>query len=543
MPNPYFKIVFSNTFFILSQLVAAGDNGDLPPQDDELHTPPSYRGSLSSQSDNGSTPSIPEHPFDALMNKLRAIELVDRTLDPWKKAILEYKASFQGSETPAFTLIRRQLIGAHLDVRRYILADRAVSALIESASGGTYPSTLAFPFPSFSPHPTTPHTPPQRVDILSLPVSKFHRPIPPSLDPGLLAPPASLSLDSLALPAGGTVVGKLVPTADELFTHLGRFIAGQEEALQSLSFLAHRFLCNKLLVDKSKPVAGRPSHCILTGPTGCGKSETLKRLGEFVNAPIMHLNARSLTDEGFKGHNFSEAVAAFCKANQNPRSAIVAIDEVDKLGITTEESIKNFGKSIQHVLLAPLDGHAVSLKDKTFTPVNWWFIGTGAFSGLKGRHDAKGGRGTTARTHKDIISYGFEPEFVARFHSIIPFSGHTIDTMIGVISKEDSPLDQAKKEFQQFYGVNLIIEEQALRRLAALSLEIDLGVRSLNTVLNNVLRPFYRKAADLLKQGDVQDSQTLTVTLTDIQPVIEQLAQDNKETRQELPESIRHMYM
>lgn len=255
------------------------------------------------------------------------------------------------------------------------------------------------------------------MDALSLPVGRGHRQPPPSLDHALLALPASLTFEQLDSANDDTsVAGKLAPSADEFFSHLGRFIAGQDEALQSLSFLAHRFLCNKLLVDKSKPSASRPSHCILTGPTGCGKSETVKRLGEFVNAPIMHPNSRSLTDEGFKGHNFSEAVAAFCKANQHPRSVIVAVDEVDKLGSFGDDEIKTFGKAVQHVLLAPLDGNAISLKDKTFTPVNWWFIGMGAFSGLKGRHDVKGARDTTARTHRDIISYGFEPEFVARFH-------------------------------------------------------------------------------------------------------------------------------
>lgn len=529
MSNPYFKIVLSSTFFILTPLMGASGNDSLPPSEDGLLTPASYGNPASPHSDGRSSPFIPEHPFDILMNKLRAIDLVDRTLDPWKKAILEYKESFPGSQTPAFTLIRRQLIGSPIDLRRYILADRAVSALMESATLRSYPLAIALP-PS--------------ADILSLPAEGLYHPTPPpSLDlgPSRLALPESLTVDSLDSPKDSPIVGRLALSAEEIFIHLSRFIAGQDEALQSLSFLAHRFLCNKLLIDKSRPPASRPSHCIVTGPTGCGKSETIKKLGEFLEVPILHLNARSLTDEGFKGYNFSEAVAAFCKAHQDPRSAIVAVDEVDKLGVLTEDSIKNFGKSVQHVLLAPLDGHVVSFEEKTFVPMNWWFIGTGAFSGLKGRHDAKGGRDTTARTHKDVISYGFEPEFVARFHSIIPFCGHTIDTMIGVISKENSPLDQAKKEFKQFYDIDLLIEESALRSLAAISIEINLGVRSLNTVLNNALRPFYKRASELLQKD--QENKTLTVTLEDIKPAIVKFAEDNKESRAELPESVRHMYM
>ena len=109
------------------------------------------------------------------------------------------------------------------------------------------------------------------------------------------------------------------------------FIAGQDDSLEALSFLAHRFLCNKLLVDRGGIPASNPSHCVLTGPTGCGKSESLKQLGLFLSVPILNINARSLTDEGFKGQNFSECVSSFCEENGNPKSAIIAIDEIDKL--------------------------------------------------------------------------------------------------------------------------------------------------------------------------------------------------------------------
>lgn len=348
----------------------------------------------------------------------------------------------------------------------------------------------------------------------------------------------SMLEDSSTEPA--SLVGQQAISASAIKAHMMSFIAGQDDSLEELSSLAHRFLCNKLLVDRGGMPASNPSHCILTGPTGCGKSESLKQLGLFLGVPILNINARSLTDEGFKGQNFSECVSSFCEENGNPKSAIIAIDEIDKLAARGDDEARNFGRAVQRVLLSPLDGNSISLKGKRFDLTNWWFIGTGAFSGLKGRHDTEGERVTTARTQQDIISAGFEPEFVGRFPSVIAFKGHTIATMMDVIERDGSPLKRIQNEFKHFYGVNLTIEAAALRRLASTSIEINLGVRSLYTILNMALQPFYGQAMALIA---VEGEASLVATLKDIMPAITRYIADNKEPREVIPKHLQHMYL
>ncbi len=317
---------------------------------------------------------------------------------------------------------------------------------------------------------------------------------------------------------------------------LKKTIAGQDLALRAISSLAHRYMCNKSLVDRKEKFAGRPPHCILTGPTGCGKSETLRQLGKFLSVPILHINARCLTDEGYKGFNFSEAVCNFSKANKKPKFAIVAIDEIDKLASSGGgDDDKNFGQAIQRVLLSCLDGNPVCKDGDSYDISNWWFVCTGAFSSIKGLHDdEKEERSTTARTHEDIISCGFEPEFVGRFQSIIAFKGHTLKTMIEVISREGSPISLAKNEFKAFYGIELTFEEKALGLLAESSIKIGLGVRSLHTVLNEILEPCYESAS----VGDI--SGCLTITAKEVSPFIEKMKRDTKK-----PQSCAypHMYI
>ncbi len=327
---------------------------------------------------------------------------------------------------------------------------------------------------------------------------------------------------------------KLVLTPADITERLKTFIAGQDRALESLSVLAHRYMCNKSLIERKQKPAGRPNHCILTGPTGCGKSETLRQLGNILDIPILHINARSLTDEGYKGFNFSEAVSNFCIAHNKPEFAIVVVDEVDKLATKKDSGTKDFGQAIQRVLLSCLDGNPVCKDKISYNVNNWWFVCTGAFSSLKGLHDDDDcERSTTAKTHEDVISYGFEPEFVGRFSEIISLEGHTLETILGVINKEASPLSQTKSEFKKFYNVDLSFDDKALRLLAESSLKIGLGVRSLQPVLNEILRPFYTTAS-------VAGGGGITITAKEVSPFIEKMKRDTKK-----PQSCAypHMYI
>lgn len=529
----------------------AMDDGTVPPTaiplDDSL-IPPRASSVSSSAVD----------PFNKLMQTLNFLSASNGKIGPWRDAILAFQKA--STDAPTLESIRERILGQSLAGNRKKMVRLAMANIVDpSFPNLVLTSTLSpittFPVSSLTLPPTPVMPPLLNLAALSVPpptsftvmLGSASRPRPNfRSEKRPLPPPLDLD-DSNTLASLGTVIDHSDPIAKRsipapvIIAHMDKFIAGQDEALRVLSFLAHRFVCNKLLLESGMAAASSPPHCILTGPTGCGKSESLKQLGIFLSdIPILHVNARSLTDEGFKGQNFSEAVAAFCEEHGNPLSAIVALDELDKLGSSADDEARNFGRAVQRLLLTPLDGGNVSLKGRTYSLKNWWVIGTGAFSKLKGRHDTDDERTTTARTHQDIISAGFEPEFVGRFSTIISFKGHTIETMMEVISREGSPLKKIQNEFRLFYGVDLTIEDAALRRLAKTSIDINLGVRSLSTILNAALQPFYGQAMDLMTtQGD----KLLTITLKDIKPAIDQFVKDNKEPTAELPESIRHMYM
>lgn len=489
------------------------DDGVMPPDDSSTAAP---RNSIIA--------SATDDPFGKLMRTLNFLSVSKGKIEPWKNAISAYQQSLSdNAEISTLVSIREKILGEPLAKRRMAMVNRAFSSLTDDSTAPI----------AFAPMPCSP----MQIIVFQTPAMR-EKPVLSSETRKRVA--AKLPILSSVMEGRDLLVGKEAIPAQAIMAHMMNFIAGQDDALNALSFLAHRFLCNKLLIDRGSAPASNPSHCILTGPTGCGKSESLKQLGLFLGVPILNINARSLTDEGFKGQNFSECVSSFCEENGNPKSAIIAIDEIDKLSSRGEEGVKNFGRAIQRVLLSPLDGNAIALKGKRFELTNWWFIGTGAFSNLKGRHDTGGERATTARTQQDIISAGFEPEFVGRFPSVIAFKGHTIATMMDVIDRDGSPLRKIQNEFKRFYGVNLTVEAAALQRLASTSIEINLGVRSLYTILNIALQPFYGQAMELIA---VEGDAALVATLKDIMPAITRYIADNKEPKEEIPKHLQHMYL
>jgi len=510
------KIIFIYTLLASSRVISM-DNDIMPPDDSSTAAPK-----------NGIIASATDDPFGKLMRTLNFLSVSKGKIEPWKNAISAYQQSLSdNAEISTLASIREKILGEPLAKRRIAMVSRAFSSLTDDST-----APAAF---------TSMPCPPMQIIVIQNLATRERPALSSETRKRVAAKPPILSK---VMEGGDSLVGKEAIPAQAIKAHMMNFIAGQDNALEALSFLAHRFLCNKLLIDRRSVPASNPSHCILTGPTGCGKSESLKQLGLFLGVPVLNINARSLTDEGFKGQNFSECVSSFCEENGNPKSAIIAIDEIDKLAARGDDEARNFGRAVQRVLLSPLDGNSISLKRKRFDLTNWWFIGTGAFSGLKGRHDAEGERTSTARTQKDIISAGFEPEFVGRFPSVIAFKGHTITTMMDVIERDGSPLRKIQNEFKRFYGVNLTVEASALRRLASTSIEINLGVRSLYTILNMALQPFYGQAMELIA---VDGETSLIATLKDIMPAIEQFKKDNKEAPKDrfagMSEDVRRMWI
>lgn len=485
---------------------------------------------------------INEDPFDKMITKLSFLR-VSSGIEPWCQAIADYYWHERWSRDPMTLLqLRDKIFTKDLPDGGIHMVKRAITKLIvfgppRAYNGLQTPPSFVGKSTSPVPHVVFTNTvfPPQlpvRYPTPFAPSGNFcDKPLPKDgeltpLLPQLLPEEDDRVLHMVDAPV---VEKKSKPMyaamhalpASTIRQHLQKFIAGQDEALTSLSLIIHRLLCNEILLNASQKAASKPSHCILTGPSGSGKSETVKQLSLFAKIPILHINAPCITAEGYKGTNFSSVVGNFYKANNNPKSAIIVLEEIDKLGSNRDDP-KNFGTEIQKLLLSYLDGNSIATSNGTCDISNWLFIGTGAFSVLdNGRRQRSSTRKATATTHDDLKRAGFLPEFANRFKAIIPYKNHTKATMLEILTKEGSPLEEKKSEFKRFYNVNLAFEPSILEKLAEISLKVKTGVRALDTILGKVLEPYYDLATTLMGTDFESEEKHIDIRLKDIKASLE----------------------
>jgi len=91
---------------------------------------------------------------------------------------------------------------------------------------------------------------------------------------------------------------------------------------------------------------------------------------------------------------------------------------------------------------------------------------------------------------RDLVDYGFEPEFVGRLPVRVVCEPLSESDLAGILTgSEGSILEQYVRDFQG-YGIELSATPEALRAVARQAHQEGTGARGLMTVFERVLRPF-----------------------------------------------------
>lgn len=144
---------------------------------------------------------------------------------------------------------------------------------------------------------------------------------------------------------------------------------------------------NKILeIFKASECQIRP-HFILTGPSGSGKSLTIKTLAGIHELGFLEVNAAQLTKEGTSGNSLSKALSPLQQFGSKP--CIVFVDEFDKLFISGNSNDSGAHESttgVQNEFLKVLESTTISVfgdygKYLNTSAENVLFIFAGAFNG------------------------------------------------------------------------------------------------------------------------------------------------------------------
>ncbi|MCH8289122.1 MAG: ATP-dependent Clp protease ATP-binding subunit ClpX [Candidatus Marinimicrobia bacterium] len=325
---------------------------------------------------------------------------------------------------------------------------------------------------------------------------------------------------------GGDIEKQLrMPVPVEIKNELDEYVIGQDNAKKAISVAVYnhykRIGSRRLFED----VEIEKSNILLIGPTGTGKTLMAQTLARFLEVPFTIVDATILTEAGYVGEDVENILVRLLQAAdydlQKAQKGIIYIDEIDKIGRkTSSPSITRdvSGEGVQQALLKILEGTVSSVPPKggrkhpeqplvNINTKDILFICGGTFDGLEeiirarvksgvmgfgseviGASDVSIGDTLNLCEPADLIKYGLIPELVGR----LPVSA-TLDELDEkalrsiLLEPKNSIIKQYKKLFEMD-GIELIFDEDAIKRVVELAKTRGTGARALRAILEEAMQ-------------------------------------------------------
>ena len=295
-----------------------------------------------------------------------------------------------------------------------------------------------------------------------------------------------------------------------LYKEIRNTIVGQDEQVKKILTTLYQ---NELLNNEDN-LLGLKKHLLICGPTGTGKTETIRRIADNYDKAIAIVNATSYSETGYVGESVEDMLAALYYTADGDldtaQKGILVIDEIDKLAEDGGKRSHVSRLGVQRSLLKILEGNIMNvniIKGKVVTVIPFdtsrlTVIGLGAFAGIikQDKKIALGFNSVSSNnkedvdyskiTSKDFVDYGMLPELMGRFTSRVYM--HTLkkeDLRNILLFSNESPLILYKEYFKNL-NIEFSYDDDFIDEVAEGAYNLDLGARGLKVVLDDVISPY-----------------------------------------------------
>ena len=327
---------------------------------------------------------------------------------------------------------------------------------------------------------------------------------------------------------------------EELIAYLDQYVIKQNLAKQVLSTKVCTHF-NRIKYQKSTEgddlniSGGIKNNILMLGPTGVGKTYIIKLIANKLGVPFVKGDATKFSETGYVGGDVEDLVRDLVRESDNDidlaECGIIYIDEIDKIASSNNLIGADVSRTgVQRALLKPMEETDIELKvphdpismiqeveqfrktgkreKRSICTKNILFIMSGAFGGLddiiKKRTTTQGiGFGSRSKTSpsdlikqvkaEDLISYGFESEFVGRLPVKAVFERLKEEDLLKILQTPNNPVLLNKKLDFVTYGIDIKFSNDALKLLAQKAYTENTGARGLVSVIEQVLIPFETK--------------------------------------------------
>jgi len=250
------------------------------------------------------------------------------------------------------------------------------------------------------------------------------------------------------------------------------------------------------------------------GPTGSGKTHIARKLADLLEVPFTVVDATEYTEAGYYGKDVEVMVAELLFKSGHSIDAtqrgIIFIDEIDKIARRTGSSRTGAGsrdiggEGVQQALLKMLEGREIfvplnvtqhwnkhdfvqvtratsSSSARARSPTSITSRWTGRWIRERGAPD-----GASRLRVKELIEYGMLAELLGRLPVQVQLEELTSRSSTGS-SPSRRCAGARVREALTLDGVELDLQEGALRAIVEYSVEKKLGARALRSIMEDLL--------------------------------------------------------
>ena len=260
-----------------------------------------------------------------------------------------------------------------------------------------------------------------------------------------------------------------------------------------------RYIATKLIMNyRAKPEYGTES-ILIAGPTGTGKTETIRAASEYLGLPFVQVNTANLVPQGIKGPSLEDYLYALIVASgydlEKAQKGFIFLDEFDKIG---HDSL-DIKESVKQIFLKFIEGDAFMIDkqsgDYTFNTKMLNKVFAGAFQELFEKKRAPMGFGTTTAKDEFVFTpskitegnyYG--KELVTRIHHVFAYGPLCRDDQRRVMLESKlSVLLAKKRRYEEEFGVQLIVQDDYVDAILDKLSREDKSMRDLNNLILSTL--------------------------------------------------------
>lgn len=254
---------------------------------------------------------------------------------------------------------------------------------------------------------------------------------------------------------------------------------------------------------------------LLVGPTGTGKTETVRTACEYLGIPYFEANAANLVPQGIKGTSLEDVLISLYELSgrdlSRAQKGLVFLDEFDKLN----DSDLDLKHALKSILLSFTGGATIPVRDENYDFVFDSRMTNKVYAGVFERimdnkktvgfktSEQQPSLGTDDDIRKKIIDNGyFSLEELSRISTILGYEDLTRAVKKEILLRsKTSEFAKKKERYKRQFGIDLIASDDYIDAILDSISNSATGMRSVNNFVKKSIDTAEKEILENSKKG------------------------------------------